>query len=220
MGCWDELCVVCGVSGGGPSELLSSYTLDTDSRKIASEIAVSDSTHTLSEDSLFAIVRDALEATITPRSLSRASWLPDGVGSGVEVGPSFDFYNTWRCVAVGYFDRESGEGRAPVRDGLVPDGKHVRVRQVIDEYAGDFSRVVCTVATPSGREVEVQREKLSMCAVVHGIQPNIRTCERCYYYLRNWVDTDSLPPPASNRKLSFAGELYETLNSRKMLRGT
>lgn len=218
MGSWDELCLLCGICGGGPSHLLSEHSLEKYARQIASEIAASKA---VEEDfKLFVIVKGALAATVPHSSFPRHSWLPDGVGADGEVTANPEYYTTWRDVAVGYFDEESGEGRAPMReDSLVPDGKHVQVRQVVDGNSGVFSSLVCSVVTPNGKDIEVQREAPSMCSVVHGFHPNIALCERCYYYLKSWLDTENMLPPADGRNLPFAGELYEIVNSRKEERG-
>lgn len=218
MGSWDELCLLCGICGGGPSHLLSAHSLEKYAQQIASEIAAGKGGE---EDSkLFAIVKDALAATFSTSSLHRRSWLPDGVGADGAVTADPEHYTTWRNVAVGYFDEESGEGRAPMReDRLVPDGKLVQVRQVVDGNSGDFSSVVCSVVTPNGKAIEVQREVPSMCSVVHGFHPNIALCERCYYYLKSWLNTENMPAPADGHNLPFAGELYEIVSSRKEERG-
>ncbi|KAI0795361.1 hypothetical protein BC629DRAFT_1262457, partial [Irpex lacteus] len=50
--------------------------------------------------------------------------------------------------------------------------------------------------------------------------PNFFVHERCYYYLKTWIDHATLPPSHDGRLLSFAGELYELLNSREKQRSS
>lgn len=222
MGCWDELCLLCGVGGGGPGGITGKYSVEEDARKCASELVATQASMGMDEEELYNIVLTALRTTVATSTvqIGNPSWMPEGLGSDAEVTADPKGYTTWRDVAVGYFDKESGEGTALTREGrLAPDGKNTRVRQVVDCYAADYSSVVCRAIAPSGKEIEVQRQAPTRCSVVHGFSPNIALDERCYYYLKFWRDASSLPPPADSRNLSFAGELYEIVNSRKKLRG-
>lgn len=231
MGCWDELCLLCGVSGGGPNNLLSSYDVAQAAPKITSEILSASSTNATKtkhdESTLLAIVTDGLSSTFpdTNGPYGRRDWLPEGVESDDAVTADPRHYNTWRSIAVGYFQRVDNDGLPPVRlrdeepTRLVPDGRHVSVRQVVDCYVGDYNIVVCTETLPDGKLGEVQKDRFSMCSVVHGYNPNVAMCERCYYYLKYWRDIEEDAPDGHGRELGFAGELYETVNSRKAERG-
>lgn len=202
MGSWDELCLVCGICpGGGPYALLSPYQLEDEARKIAAEIEEGN-------EELVAIVKDALQASFSPDEKTlgfRHDWLPDGVGS---VSGEKHHYATGKCIAIGYF---ADIGWAPVHGSKVPDGRHVQIRQVTEDSGGSFAALVCT----DGPWSETLDYWPSNCSTAEGLNPNFFVHERCYYYLKTWIAHTSLPPSHDGRTLSFAGELYELLNSRE-----
>lgn len=204
MGSWDELCLLCGVYSG-PCDIVSKYGLDDVAKAIAAEIRPDDA-------ELFNIVKDALLSSFSPddRLLSYSpKWLPEGMGNGG--------YSTRAWIAVGCFNED---GEAPLRGDSIPDGRYVQVRRVRDGDGGDFGELL---VTRDGEEVE--ENTYTVCSVrrEEGL-PNFFLCERCYSYLENWLDRDSLPPrsnafPSASEPLSFASELYEIVNSRKARRG-
>lgn len=226
MGCWDELCLLCGVSSSGPTAILSTYRVENTTNQIVKELNLEHITH----PRLFEIVKEALFSSFpdSDKRWQRPEWLPDGMGSDMAIIPDPLHLETWRNIAIGYFRPSfSCDATAPSREiengFLVPDGRHVHVRQVGDVYAGDYNRVLCTVDKPStGQPIEVEMDKGSACSVrVFGdnfFNPNIAMCERCYHYLKYWLDTSSLPPARNGCNLSFPGELYEIVNSRIELR--
>lgn len=206
---WDQLCLLCGIRpAGGPSALLRHDNLSIAARQIASEIRDDD-------DELYSIVKEGLSATFHPdekRLDFRHEWLPDGLGYDVDADRMVN-YATSYCVAIGYFSNNE-DGMAPIREDQVPDGMNVRVRQVMNNFqGGDFETVVQLLANGRERRDDVP----SACSVEHENNPNFALCERCYYFLKSWIDRSSLPP--SIRDLTFAGELYEVINSQEPRRG-
>lgn len=206
---WDELCCVCGVCpGGGPYSLLDRHEAHEhwQARTIASEIKEGD-------EQLVKIVRDALDASFSPDEKQlgfRHDWLPEGMGS---TSAEALHYSTGRQVVVGYFKKD--EGGVLVRAGQIPSGEHIQVRQVCGYNGGDFTTVVCTYGPWDEREIY----ETSYCSVRNIPIANTPVCERCYYFLRSWIDWSSLPPARNGRTLSFPGELYELVNSREKERG-
>lgn len=205
MGSWDELCLLCGVFFG-PSHLLSKYGLDNVARAIASEIHDGD-------DETLSIVKDALLSSFSDKDRALGYtpvWLPEGMGNAG--------YSTGNYVAVGCF---SEDGTAPLRDGKVPDGRHVEVRLVRDGDGGDFGEVL---ATREDGEQAWESVYTACSAKQEESVPNIFLCERCHAYMEKWLDWQSLPArpcasPSEGQPLSFSAELYEIVNSRKARRG-
>ncbi|KAI0084837.1 hypothetical protein BDY19DRAFT_997400 [Irpex rosettiformis] len=201
MGSWDELCLVCGVCpGGGPYSLLTRYQLEDKAREIASELEEGN-------EELVAIVRDALAASFSDEEGTlgfRYDWLPEGMGS---VSVEDHHYATGTCIAVGYF---TDIGLAPFHDSKLPDGCNVQIRQVTQDSGGSFGALVCT----QGPRTETLDFWPTDCSTTEDINCNFAVHDRCYYYLKNWINHAGLPSPNNGRSLSFAGELYELLNSR------
>ena len=206
MGSWDELCLLCGVCpGGGPYMLLSSHQVEDEASTIAAEIEEGN-------EELVAIVRDALLASFAEDEKTlgfRYDWLPEGMGSTIAED---HHYATGTCVAIGYF---TDIGWAPFRDGKIPDGRNVQVRRVTQDNGGSFAALVCK----HGPWTETLDFWPSNCSTATDFNCNFALHDRCYCFLKTWIDQTNLSPPSDGRTLSFAGELYEMLNSRAQLRG-
>lgn len=239
-----EVCPLCGISrNGGPCSVLQRMDRDSAAHAIAQEILSASTTSSTPLDAtgdidagLTDVVKEMLSTTISRQTL-RPEWMPDGVGCESTVTlTSPKHYLTWRWIAVGYFQEGSGvggddeldsdddcAGYAPVRDNGVdnfPDGRNVQVRTVTDDNplcrTMDFCQVVVrpTTDTIAGDTQEQIIDLSSICTARPYLNPNIAMCERCYYYLKHWLDTAGLPPPL----ISFPGELYEIVNSQLELR--
>ncbi|KAH7910965.1 hypothetical protein BJ138DRAFT_1113617 [Hygrophoropsis aurantiaca] len=199
MGGYDQLCIVCGVSPmGGPTQFFldhESSAIDM-SEEIAKAIAPSNSTLTYEE--LLEIVHEALLEAYDH------DWFADDL----HRWPGFR-----TCIALGFFDDEDGAAELfPDELGKktrFPNGLKVQTRPVCDAGAGGFGAVV-------GEEQNVYTH----CTSWDRNNPNFFVSEGCYHYLQAWIDMRNLPPPNSSQTpgLSFAGELYEIVNSRKELR--
>ncbi|KAI0340540.1 hypothetical protein BDW22DRAFT_1346780 [Trametopsis cervina] len=109
-----------------------------------------------------------------------------------------------------------GWGAAPSRGDFIPAGKNVQIRQVGDCNGGYFTTVIRT----RGWWDELVEHVISGSSTIDNPTPNFALCQRCYYYLKFWLDMSTLPAPFNNRPQSFAGELYELVNSRTAHRGT
>lgn len=137
--------------------------------------------------------------------------LPRGYGSK-------DYCRT--CIGIGYWD-EHGDFNAYRKINklsTVPDGREVDVIRLRDSdgHGGVFNTVVGLYIDASGKEKEDYRE--IDCDPTDS--PCIFLCEHCYHYLEAWIDFNALPErsyvfPNESEPLSFAGELYEVINSRK-----
>lgn len=204
MGCWDELCLLCGVTFG-PRWITGRTQASEDAQAIAEEIRPNDS-------ELYRIVEEALMSTFSDkdRLLSYVPWwTPEGVG--------YEGYSTGFWVAVGYFNVD---GFAPIRDGKIPDGRRVQVRHVNNPDSGSFNILW---VWRKGRQV--WKDVTTCCSALGEGRSNVFLCNRCYSYLETWLDRESLPRTSPNpgfegRMLSpLAGELYEIVNSRKAMRG-
>lgn len=143
-----------------------------------------------------------------------------------------------RYIAVGYF--YTATSRMPLRRGWVgddacgiadeddrvrfPDGRNVRAWLVADNSVNavtcpmSFRQAVLAPSGASGRrpvQPESRRRAVrSMCAQRAGLSPNptVVLCERCYHYLKYWLDITAAAGPGPG--LSFPGELYEIVNSQ------
>lgn len=159
--------------------------------------------------------------------------LPEGMGYE-EYSETF--------VALGHWD-DDGEFAFYHGKGEIPDGTHVEMRRVrdADGYGGKFNTLLSNDNdqedkeggheddddaqdegdSDDGEEEEGQFRNTN-CDPVDS--PCLFLCEHCYHYMRAWLDVDSLPDrrrafPSGPEVLSFAGELYEIINSRKQQRG-
>ncbi|KIP06710.1 hypothetical protein PHLGIDRAFT_448857 [Phlebiopsis gigantea 11061_1 CR5-6] len=204
MGSWDELCLLCGVYVG-PCDIVSRYALDDVAKAIATDIRPND-------PKLFEIIKEALLVSLPPaqRTIGYSpEWLPAGMGN--------NGYSSGAWVAVGHFD---ANGEAPLSHGRILDGRDVQVRRVQNGDGGEFTELL--VADKHGEETA--ETTYSVCSVKREEgRPNFFLCERCYAYLDNWLDRESLPTSSrasgSDCELSLASELYEIVNSRKFQRG-
>jgi hypothetical protein len=138
------------------------------------------------------------------------------------------------CVAIGHFEEDNDEDTPHRIEKTatgwmrrIPDGVGVETRHVRDPLCGEFSVVVTPVNPVQGIE-EVEENRLSRTSSSNYIYPELREepgfgnfflslC--CYHYLQAWLDFSRFPAPSHNRNLSFAGELYEVVNSQPEGRG-
>ncbi|GJE88835.1 F-box protein [Phanerochaete sordida] len=205
MGCWDELCLLCGVSGSGPRDI-AHRDIATEAKTIADEICPGNV-------ELVQILEQALRVSEEGEQGElrddRKPWLVNGLGYN---GYAEDY------IAIGCFDDEN-IGFAPMREGKAPRGEHVEVRRVDGISSGSFTQVV---VERDGRQVKENRDTNCSATDSAGM-PNIWLDTRCYHYLESWVDWQSVPAPSkhhisSRPPLSFASELYEMIYSRKRQR--
>ncbi|KAI0346160.1 hypothetical protein BDW22DRAFT_725295 [Trametopsis cervina] len=204
MGSREQLCLLCGVCAvGGPHLLLPQHKLEEVTEQLATETKKGDL-------ETQRIIAEALATMFFPTEMEvgfRHEWRPEGAGP---VAGEVLHYYTDRCIAIGYFEPDDNLGAAPRRGDLIPDGTNVRIRQV-GECAGGF---FCTVMRARGWRDEPAEVRISDCSTTDGSNPNLAVCQRCYHYLKFWLDMSTLPASCNERSLSFAGELYEVVNSR------
>lgn len=207
MGCWDELCLLCGVSGSGPRDI-AHRDIATEAKTIADEICPGNV-------ELVQILEQALriaeEGEQDGHRDDKKPWLVNGLGYN---GYAEDY------IAIGCFDDEN-IGFAPMREGKAPRGEHVEVRRVDGISSGSFTQVV---VERDGRQVKENRDTNCSATDSAGM-PNVWLDSRCYHYLESWVDWKSVPAPSKHHISSrpplesFASELYEMIYSRKRQRG-
>ena len=202
MGCWDELCLLCGI-WSGKAFLMDASDIDEEAQAIVSELR-------LDHPEPFSVVQSALSS-----ALGQTSPLDDGE-SVVLLPDGVDDYNERERVAVGYFAGD--QGTVPVRGDKIPDGRRVEMRRVCE---GDSATFEVRLSVKEGREI--QERLASQCtAGDDSSRANFFFCRRCYAYLVHWVDWGRLPPRSDASSLgtmSIPAELYEIVNSRKELRG-
>jgi hypothetical protein len=222
MGHWDELCLLCGISPLPPTELFldPGYGIE----ELANEIESYDPM--LLSD--LSIEREELE------DLLHMAVLLFPEMDILKLEPLWDCKMFSDCVAIGHFD-EDNEQDTPHRIEKtetgwmrrIPDGVGVETRFVRDPMCGEFNTVVIP-ANPATGTAEAQVTKLSRTSSSNYIyselsrEPgfgNFFLSRACYYYIQAWIDFERLPAPSHNRKLSFAGELYEVINSQREGRG-
>lgn len=205
MGCWDELCLICGVCGNGPRALLHKSSIDEEAEAIAKDI-IANEPHDKTPHELQEIIREGLVATGPDDWTKDTPWVPRGLGS----------YSEMHDVAIGHFDPDTGE--CQLKNNRFPRGKGVEVLRVAGGIdSGTAEKVICEV---DGKNVEVERY---LTVTSSARNPNFAVCGHCYHYLEVWLDWSSFPPrscafPASRKPLRYAGELYEIVNSRKRRR--
>lgn len=198
---WDELCMLCGI-WTNPSPLL----VEEDIEELAEEVV-----DELEDESAAEVVQEGL-ASYSEDHVAALGFVP----AWCREKMAHWGYSTDKRVAVGYFDPSSGG--VPVRDGRIPDGRRVEVRRVVGGGAGSFSTVL---RTQEDQEIKVTGVLTLCTAALEEGNPNPFFCERCYAYLRAWVDWQALPPHCSavkNEPLSFQSELFEIVNSREKAR--
>lgn len=215
MGSWDEVCIICGISpsadpqGSGPSWLFTHWDgqQGAEFAKIVAEVVSingGDSIETL------AIVSDALLRDIYENN--------DTIDLLRKVMPGLcDWSGFKRCMAIGQFG-DDGEATREGDDENFPDGRQVEVRLVEGFDSASFNKVLKV----DDRGEEKAEFAYSWCGAFEG-NPNLFTSEGCYHYLHAWIDWSTLPPrkqafPSDPAPLPFGAELYEIVNSQKMLR--
>ena len=216
MGCWDSLCLLCGVApGGGPESLAAKYCLHDDLQPIVAELRQLGVMKQLDDEELIRILEEGFDAGIANDTI-----LPRGYGLG-------DYCQNY--IGIGYWDdhgefgfrRRYDASGARLDQYLVPDGRDVSVRRLRGggSYGGKFDYVL--ERGMSGQIEETSR--LTLCDPAGS--PCLFLCEHCYHFLAAWLDFDSLPNrsvafPNDPTPLDFPGELYEVVNSRRNQRGT
>lgn len=209
MGFWDTLCPLCGVApDGGPTYLAGEWRQDDELQSVVAELREG---RGLDDKQLLQILKDGFNASIAKERV-----LPRGYGKG-------DYCTAY--VGVGYWDDygnfDSWHDHPKDKDSnAVPDGREVEILRLrdADGYGGVFNTVI--EKNDNGEEEAVDRR--IDCDPADS--PCFFMCEHCYYYLGAWLDLDALPErshafPNNPEPLSFAGELYEVINSRVDKRG-
>jgi hypothetical protein len=222
MGHWDELCLLCGISPLPPAELFLDPA--NGAAELADEIESYDPT--LLSD--LSIKREELEDLL----YSAILLFPDM--DSLKLQPLWDCKMFNDCVAIGHFD-EDNEQDTPHRieetetgwRRRIPDGVGVETRFVRNPMCGEFETVVIP-ANPAKGTAEAELTELSRTSSSNYIyseltrEPgfgNFFLSRACYHYLQAWIDFARLPALSHNRNLSFAGELYEVVNSQLEGRG-
>ncbi|PPQ96046.1 hypothetical protein CVT26_004679 [Gymnopilus dilepis] len=219
MGHYDELCLLCGIS---PIPLSDIYTDPSyGAEDLAEKVIEYDSTlledMDLDEEGLQEVLYRALSA----ESADGLDWF---------TRPGWRWEGFTRCIAVGHFvvDGDTPHEIVRVDEGCmrkIPDGQGVETRLVDDANCGEFRRVIDETIDEEGNVIETKEEKLSRTSStnyiydkLHDLEDsfgNFFVSEGCYHYLQAWLDFAQLPPAQHDRQLTFAGELYEVINSRQ-----
>jgi hypothetical protein len=217
----DELCIICGINpSAGPLWILSLSDLDQVAHDIASEIKEGRNAEDYSK--IQGIVRDALASSCSADAFRLdyvAKWKPDGMA---------DWFAFRRCVAIGHFDGDLG-GAKVLKDAqtgsvTVPSGRGVEVRRVFYYMSDRFDHKLLDLEEDEYGELwDMEEEAMSRITVYEG-NPNFFTSEGCYHYLQAWLDLNTMPPrarafPTDDTPLTFGGEFYEVVNSRRAVRG-
>ncbi|KAF8155701.1 hypothetical protein B0H34DRAFT_506636 [Crassisporium funariophilum] len=206
MGHFDELCLICGISAIPPDGIWT--------------------------DEFFGI-EDLCEKLINydPEILNDLKIDEDGLqdilhrafNSDPSDHPAFDDTSVWSWphfrdgIAIGQPLHEEDDDIS----GKIPDGVDVQTAIVRGPECGGFEIVVLKGPVQDGAEpTEVMEERVTYTASnnyssdsrEHGFG-NFWVSEGCFHYLQAWIDFEGLPRPSHSRPLSFAGELYEVVNS-------
>ncbi|CAG8648542.1 4255_t:CDS:10, partial [Acaulospora colombiana] len=207
MGCWDELCLICGLRpGGGPRLLcgelekcLDMIIQSLEKQKIKIESYEDDDE--LIEDikrilSLFEggdfYIPTNYERAVEEGSISPGSYFP--------FTYERNNWDGWKAIAIGIFDQQSNG------DGPPGKGKAVTTRLVTHwtEVGGRFGRV-------EGSDVAVYTDASASSDAFFCLRGP-------YFYVQSWIDRDSLPPRQATFPLepdmSFEGEFYEIVHYR------
>ena len=222
MGHWDEVCLLCGISPLPPAELFLDPVYGIE--ELANEIESYDPT--LLSD--LSIEREKLEDLLHSATLL----FPDI--DSLRAEPLWDSKTFSDCVAIGHFhedkDQDTPHRIEKTETGWmrkIPDGVGIETRFVLDSICGEFETVVIP-GNPAKGIAAAELTKLSRTSssnyLYHelGREPgfgNFFLSRACYHYLQAWIDFGRLPAPSHNRNLSFAGELYEVVNSQLEGRG-
>lgn len=220
MGHWDELCLLCGVSPIPPTAV---YDDPGNAEDLADKLVEYDSSllddMKMKKETLTDLLEKALEAEY-----------PDGLDWYTRPGWRWDGFMD--CVAIGHF---RADGDTPHHIVLtdagytrkIPDGMDVETRLVTKAMCGEFGAVIHRKLDKDGNMTETEEEMLSRTGarnyLYHELDEistgNFFLSEGCYHYLQHWLDYSRIPKPSHDRQLSFAGELFEIVNSRKEGRG-
>ncbi|PVG01671.1 hypothetical protein CPB86DRAFT_812300 [Serendipita vermifera] len=202
MGCWDELCLICGLRpGGGPDALFGD--LDECVEMILNSLKEQKLKLRLNKKQARAEIRKVLklfdaEDEDTPTEYEKA--IVDG---SIPPGPYFpltsESWDGWAAIAIGVFD-EDDDDIEPAKGNMVT----TRLVSCPTGYGGSFEGV-------EGMDEDVTTDAST--------NSNNFFCLRApYYYLQAWVDRDSLPPRQTafplEPDMSFEGEFYEIINSK------
>lgn len=209
-----QLCPLCGICySGGPTSLtsliLNAENEDTIARAFLANLTSPDQALGLHLPEDTQELLSTIHASVKACHAAMSDW------RGSQSEDSRWSCSTW--VAIGYFDED---GQAPVERYrtrvFVPDGSNVTVRQVTDSYYASFQNALSDGVGADGMASrKVWHDVISNCDIEDDPTcPNIAMCLRCFYYLKAWLDGDTLPLPSDGRRLSFAGELYEIVNSQ------
>ncbi|KAF8883076.1 hypothetical protein CPB84DRAFT_194171 [Gymnopilus junonius] len=135
-----------------------------------------------------------------------------------------------QCIAIGHFKEDGDTPHEIVQTDTgcvrrIPDGKDVETGLVTDTDCGEFRFVVHRKLDEDGNIIETKEEKLSRTGSSNYIHRelareeistgNFFLSEGCFHYLQAWLDYCRVPKPHHDRKLTFSGELFEIVNSRK-----
>ncbi|KIM76077.1 hypothetical protein PILCRDRAFT_91807 [Piloderma croceum F 1598] len=112
------------------------------------------------------------------------------------------------CLLLGIFPgahKDNGDPRAL-------GGRDVELRRVYTDQGSPWFEYVITGDT--GYE---KKERIRSNCTVDSNNPNFFILERCYRYLKAWLDWDSLPPqsmafPDDAEAMSIPSEFYEIVN--------
>lgn len=225
----DILCPLCGVTPeGGASQLAADWSLDEDVQSILPELRELCKPMVFDDAELQEIVQDGFRAsTRNYRLLGPGYAYYTSKGTVVAVGYWVNVEGKTSplgCFEVFYRDRPNAHDYSLDPDWrtqpvLIPDGREVDVLRLRTQSFGMFMFIV--TVNQLGEEKEV--ESGIHCHPTE--TPCVFLCEHCYFYLQAWIDWDGLPDrrtafPNDTEPLSFAGELYEVINSRTEYLGT
>ncbi|KAF8903673.1 hypothetical protein CPB84DRAFT_1746072 [Gymnopilus junonius] len=209
---WDELCPLCGIAPDPPHHIYADPITGADdltTKIIDYDPSLLDDME-MDEDTL----RDMLEKILEmdpPGDPNSPRWHWEG------------FEN---CIAVGSESLMSHENFRMGNEykAIIPDGKGVEVRLVSGPQYGVFSCIIHRAVDEAGNAIQSIEKKFSNTSSNinldhNGLEDsmfgNFFLSEGCFRYLQAWLDFGRFPPPQHDRQLSFAGELYEVVNSRK-----
>jgi hypothetical protein len=209
MGHFDEVCLLCGISPSPPSgfsnctDIAAEELVESLLEHFPTILEESQVENAKSEEDLQEFLNDIMDEIDLEYSES--------------CGAAFG-----RWIAFGYFDDDSDEGcpheddSDPIVKRKIPDGKFVTTRAVDWANCGDFEREVIRKTDVDGAVVE-QLEKIITRTGSYWQQGigNFFLSGCCFQFLQAWIPVEGLPPMWDGRKLSFAGELWEVLNSRE-----
>lgn len=191
---WCELCLICGISGMGPGQLYPQATFCSEVNNLADRIlkldARLDEVCVLDKETLLHMLRSLQPLIHFPRFLKPMDGKFTAIGHFDDTG-----FPAWKEASV-FSD-----------DPKILDGINAKEYPVTGPRNGTFIASHCDY--PNGRILQCSARDTQGFG-------NFFVCTRCYVLLQAWLD---VPAPSHNRTLSFAGEFYEVVNSRKHGRG-